>query len=118
MWTPSSSLRFAMEDELQPSGGVAANLAAGDFAIVGHADLVRHILVGELFLGFADERNLGDGVNAVRINGRDWSALATERVRGGDAALLHGDRSEAREPDDVADGEDVRLLGAGTTRRQ
>ena len=31
---------------------------------------------------------------------------------GGDAALFHGDRSQAGKTDDVADGEDVRLNGA------
>ena len=35
-----------------------------------------------------------------------------EGARGGDAALLHGDRGECREADDVADGEDVFDVGA------
>jgi hypothetical protein len=56
-----------MEDELEAAGGVAANLAAGGLAIVGHADFVGHVFVGELLFGLADEADLGDGVDAVGI---------------------------------------------------
>src|SRR5579883_1370456 len=105
-------LRFAMEDDLQASGGVAADLAAGDLSIKSHADLVRNVFVGKLLLGLADERNFGDGEDAVRIAGRVGVQVLAEGVRGGDAALLHGDRGQARKADDVACGEDVGLLGA------
>src|SRR5260370_33764498 len=62
--------RLAMEDELEASGGVAADLAPRDFAIVGQADFVRNVLFGELFLRLADERNFGAGVNPVGVVGR------------------------------------------------
>ena len=59
--------RLAVEDQLEAAGGVAANLAAGDFAVVGQADFVGHVLVGQLLLGLADERDFRDGVDAVGI---------------------------------------------------
>ena len=61
---------FAMKDHLQAAGGVAANLAARNLAIIRHADLVGDIFVGELLFGLADEGNLRDGINPVRITGR------------------------------------------------
>src|SRR5579864_6809729 len=63
-------LGLAMKDELQTAGGIAANLAARDFAIIRDADLVGDIFVCELFFGFADEGNLGNGINSVRIISR------------------------------------------------
>jgi len=36
----------AMEDKFQTAGSIAANLAAGGFAVVGHAHFVGHVLVG------------------------------------------------------------------------
>src|SRR5580700_4147381 len=105
--------RFAMEDQLQPSGRVTANLPAGDFAIIRYAHLVRHVLFGELLFGFADEGDFGDGVDAVWIEARvRLHRFVAEGALRGDAALFHGDRRERRESDDVADGEDVRNLGA------
>ena len=87
--------RVAMEDELEAAGGVAANLAASDFAIEGHADFVGNIFVGELLFGFADEADFGNGVDAVGIEARVGEvARVVEGARGGDAALLHGDRGE------------------------
>src|SRR5437868_2528925 len=46
---------FAMEDKLEPAGGVAADLAARDLAVVGDTDLVGHVFIGELLLCFSDE---------------------------------------------------------------
>ena len=57
----------AVKDELEAARGVAANLAAGGFAIERHADFIRHVFIGELFLGFADEADFGNGVDAVGI---------------------------------------------------
>ena len=103
-----------MEDQLQAAGGVAANLAARDLAIVGHAHFVGHVFVGELLFGLADEADLRDGVNAVGIDSWDWRCMrvVAEGAGGGDAALLHRDRGQAGKADHVADGEDVRHLGA------
>src|SRR5579863_9640464 len=94
---------FPMEDELQAAGSVAADLAARDFAIVRHSDFVRNILVGELFLGLADERNLRDRVDPVGIIGRIGMHRRSEGPRRGNAALLHRYGSEAREADHIAD---------------
>src|SRR3984885_12315662 len=48
---------LAMKTNLQASGGVAADLASGDLAIIRHAHLVGNIFVGELPFGLADKRN-------------------------------------------------------------
>ena len=44
-------------------------LSTRDFAIVGDADFVGHVVVGELFLVLSSERYFGNGVDAVRIGG-------------------------------------------------
>src|SRR5471030_617008 len=51
--------RFAVENQLQPPRGIAADLPARAVAVVRHAHLIRHIFVGQLLFGFAGERNLG-----------------------------------------------------------
>ncbi len=123
MWTSSAGAfaddvhaenlaRVAMEDELQAAGGVAANLAARGLAIVGHADFVGHVFVGQLLFGFADEADLGNGVDAVGIKaGVGGGGVVVEGAGGGDAALLHGDRGQRGKADHIADGEDVLDLG-------
>src|ERR1700759_3323716 len=100
-----------MEEELEAAFGVAADLAPGDFAVVGDADFVGNVGFGELLFGFADEGNLRNGVDAVGIAFGIAADREAEGAGGGDAALLHGDGSQAGETDDVANGEDVRLLG-------
>ena len=86
--------RFAVEDELEAAGGVGADLAARGFAIESHADFVGDIFVGELFFGFADEADFGNGVDAVGIEaGVGGGVGIVEGARGSDAALLHRDGS-------------------------
>src|ERR1700761_3788351 len=51
---------FAMEDDLQASGRISPDLAACDLTVVRDAHLVRHVFLGELLLGLADEADLGD----------------------------------------------------------
>ncbi len=98
----------AVEDELESSGGVAANLASSNFAIVGHADFVGNVFAGQLFLSLSYEADLGNGVNAVGIEaGIGGGSLVAEGAGGGDAALFHGNRSQGGKADDVAGGEDV-----------
>src|SRR6201999_376058 len=46
---------LAVEDELESSCRVTANLPARNLSVVGHAHLVGHILFGKLLLGLADE---------------------------------------------------------------
>src|SRR5260370_1644843 len=78
-----------IEQQLQSSRGVAANLAARNFAEIRHADFVRNAFVRELLFGFSDEGNLGNGVNPIRVIravGMDGHA---EGFRGGDAPLFH-----------------------------
>src|SRR5216683_915479 len=109
---PEQFFRVGLKNQLEAAGGVAANLAARDFAEKRDAHFVGNTFFRELFFGFADEGNFRDGVNAVgiiRAIGMDRNAKG---IGGGDAALLHGDGAQAREADDVADRENVRLLGA------
>ena len=101
-----------MKDQLEAAGGVPANLASRCLAIVGHADFVGHVFVGELLFRFADEADLRNGVDAVGI--KAWvgaGRIVVEGARGGNAALLHGDRSQRGKANHIADGEDVRDLG-------
>src|SRR6185369_12849836 len=58
---------FAVEDQLQPPGGVAANLTSCNFAIIRDSHFVRDVVVGKLLFGLADERYLRNGVDPVRI---------------------------------------------------
>src|SRR5258708_16259882 len=82
---------FAVKEELEAAFGMACDLATGDFAVVGNANLVGHISFGELLFGFPDEGNLRNGVNPVRVGSRIGVQVETEGAGGGDAALLHGD---------------------------
>src|SRR5271168_3773772 len=88
------------------------DLPTRDFAVVGHTDFIGNIGVGELLLGLPNKRNLGNGVNPVRVAlgiGLHWQ---TESSCGGDAPLLHGNGSQAGKADHVTHREDVRLGGA------
>src|ERR1700733_507505 len=83
---------FAMEDQLQAPRGVAANLSARDLAIIRDADLVGHILLGQLLFRFADEGDFRNGVDAVRVKaGVRLLGLIAKGTGDGDASLLHGD---------------------------
>src|SRR5271154_6732336 len=88
------------------------DLAACNLAVVGHADFVGNIGVGELLLGLPNEGNLGNGVNPVRVALRIGLHWQTESSCGGDAPLFHGNGSQAGKADHVAHREDVRLGGA------
>ena len=56
--------RFAVEEELEAAFGLAADLSARDFAVIGDTDFIGDVFVGELLFGFANEGNLRDGVDA------------------------------------------------------
>src|SRR5438105_2880634 len=101
-----------MEEQLKAAIDLATNLAARDLAIISDANFIGHVFIGELFFCFADEGNLRNGVDAVGIAGGIGVHVEIESAAGGDAALLHGNGSEAREADDVADRENVRLRSA------
>src|SRR5258708_32859661 len=87
-------LSLAMKDELHAAGGIAANLAACDLAIIRDTDLVRDIFVRELLLRLSDEGNLRDSVDAVRIKSRIRRDRGAESVCRGEAALLHRNRGQ------------------------
>src|SRR4051812_27177813 len=82
---------LAMKYQLQPTGGVATNLTAGNFTIISHPYLVRYVFVRQLFFCFADERNLRDGVDAERVVSRARVHRLVICSCNGDAALLHRD---------------------------
>ena len=104
--------RVGAENQFEAPGGIAADLAARDFAEVGDADFVGDAFVGELLFRFADKRNFGNGVNAVRVVRAIGMYWQSERVRSCDAALFHRDGCQAREADHVADRENIWLRGA------
>src|SRR5580658_203186 len=108
---PQHLLGLTMKAYLQTSRGVAANLAARDLAIVRHTHFVGNVLIGELLFGFPDERDFGDGINAVRITGRVRDQLLAESSSRRDAPLLHRNGCQAGKSDYVADGVNVRLRG-------
>src|ERR1043166_4274984 len=82
---------FPMENDFQPPGGVAADLSARDLAIIRQPDFVRHVFFGQLLFRFSDEGDLGNREDAVRVRSRIRMHGLVASVRGGDAALLHGD---------------------------
>src|SRR5271170_2215530 len=105
--------RFAMKDQFQPPGCIAANLPAGNFAIIRYADFIGNVFFRELFFCLANEGNLRDGIDPVRIEARiRLLVFIAIGARYGDAALLHRNGREAGETDHVTDGEDMRHLGA------
>ncbi len=103
---------LAVEEQLEPPDGVADDPPSRDLAIVGDAHLVGHLGGGELLLGPAHERHLGDRVDAVREERRHRRARQAEGARGGHPPLLHGHRGEVREAHHVARRVDVRHRGA------
>ena len=103
---------LSVEDQLQPSGGVAANLPACDLAIVGYAHLVGNVLFRKLFLGLADKADLRNRVDAVGIEARVREhRLVPKCTCGGDAPLFHRNGRQGREPDHVSRREYIRHLG-------
>src|SRR5581483_733724 len=101
----------APEDELQHADVVADDRAARDLAVERAPDLVPDRVARELFLVAADHRHLGNRVDPERRARRARQDRSAEGVQRGDPALLHRGRREAREPDHVADGVDVRHRG-------
>src|SRR5690606_8187687 len=88
------------------------DLAAGQLAVAGDAHLEGDLGFGEVVLGAAHEADLGDRVDADGLDLVHPGDGLAAGVVGGEAALLHGRGGEGRETDHVADGVDVRDLGA------
>ena len=65
--------RFAMKDELQPPGGIAADLPARGLAIVGHADFVGHVFLGQLLFGLAGEGDLREWCRCRKDRWPGWT---------------------------------------------
>jgi hypothetical protein len=105
-------LGIGIEEKFEAAGSVSPDLPASNLAEVGHANFVGNAFVGQLFFGFTDEGNFGNGVDAVGIVGAVGVDGHAKGVGGSDAALFHGDGAEAGETNDVANGENVRLLRA------
>lgn len=100
------------DQQLQHAVRVTDDLPAGQLAVAGDTDLERHPLLGELVLGPAHEADLGDGVDADRLEVVHPADGLPEGVVRRRPPLLHRGRGQRRETDDVADGVDVRHLGA------
>ncbi len=100
-----------VDEHFEHADGVAEELAAGNFAVLGDAGFVGDAGVGELFFIFSDHGDFGDGVDAVGEELGDGGGFDAEGVTGGEAALFHGDRGEGGETDDIAGGVDVGGVG-------
>ena len=109
-WTPSSLPRVAVEQQLEHAGVVAGDLAAGDFAVAGDADFVRHAFGGQLFFVLADRRDFGNREQAVGHVARRLERLA-HHVADGPPALFHRRAGERGKADHVAHRVDVRHVG-------
>ena len=57
------------DEQLEHAVAVAEDLPAGELAIARDADLVGHAGLGQLLLGLAHERDLGNRVDADRQQG-------------------------------------------------
>src|ERR1700693_910758 len=88
-----------------------ANLPARDLAVIGHADLIGNIRLGQLLLRFSDKRNLRNRVNAVRIALRIAAHRKPEGPSAGDSPLFHRHRSQTWKSNYVTNGKDVFLRG-------
>ena len=103
--------RLAVEDHLEEAAVVAEDLPAGDLRVARDADFVGDLLLGELLLGRADHRDLGDRVDAVgEARGRRLRLEAEHRADR-EAALLRARRRKRRETDHIARRRDVRHDG-------
>jgi len=102
--------RLAVEKYLEHANLVGGNLATGQVAEEGTADLVRNPLFGQLTLRTTEAADLRQGVNA----GRDIPDQALiARVFGDmgpcETALVVGGTGKVWETDDVAHRIDMRL---------
>src|SRR3569623_412058 len=107
-----------VEDQLHQAAFDAHDVAARGLAETTDADLVVEALVAHLLLGHADGGDFRNGVEAIRKVFRRGGNGQAESVAGGGAALFHGGRGEAGEPDDVTGRIDVRhrrLVSDGIT---
>ena len=104
--------RLAVEQELQHADGAAGDLGAGEVAEERVADLVGHLLGGQLAFRGAERADFRDGVDARgNVLHQSLLAHAGERVRGGKPALVVRGAGETGIADHVADRIDVRLRG-------
>ena len=61
-------VRHPMEDQLQPSRRIAANLSTRNLPVVRHANLVRNVLFRfGLLLGLPDKADLRNRVDSIRV---------------------------------------------------
>src|SRR5258708_1771348 len=104
-------MRHPVEDQLQPSRGIPADLSARNLAIVRHADLVGNVLLGQLLLRLPDKADLRNRIDPIRIQPRiRQHVVIPKRPRRSHPALLHRHRSQRREPDHIAHRKDRRNL--------
>ena len=81
-------------------------------AVAGDPHLERHVLLGELLLGLPDVADLGDAVDADRLQLRHGVHRLPAGVVRRLTALFRGGGGQGGEADDVAHRVDVRHRGA------
>ena len=87
------------------------DVPARDFSEPRDADFVADALLARLHLGEPDRGDFRNGIDAVGKILRRRRHRRAKGVAGGDAALLHRGRGEARKADHVARGIDMRHRG-------
>ena len=111
--TQWATLRDLLERNGLKAGDIAAlgitnQLPAGDFAIAGDADFVRHALLRQALLGGANHADLGDRVDAVREKRVRRLGELVEHVARRKPPLLHAGGGQCGEANDIAGRVDVR----------
>src|SRR5579884_736996 len=102
--------RLRLEDQLQSSRRISANLPARNLPEIRNPDFVRHSRIRQLLFRLPNKRNLRNGVNPVGIICRVRMNRHPKRFRRRNPPLLHGYRTQARESDHVPHSIDVRLF--------
>src|SRR5271157_4966069 len=97
--------------ELQDPVGIADDLPAGQFPVARDADLEGHVVLGELLFGPPYEADLGNAVDADRMQVADRVQRLPAGVMRRDPALFGGGGRQGGETDYVADRVDVRHRG-------
>src|SRR6266568_5571501 len=96
-----------MEKKLQETAGVANNLPARDLAVIREPYLIGDTLFGQLSFCLANKRDFGNRINAIGEQVRRTGRGLAKSMAGGQAPLLHGNRSQTGETDHVTSRVDM-----------
>ena len=95
---PEDATIVGRDEQLEEAVRVADDLAACELAVPSEPDLVRDLLVCELALGPPDEADLGDRVDAYRVQLVEPVRRLAARVVRRSPPLLHRRGRQGGEP--------------------